>query len=195
LQKARQLVPFGIDIHLESMGLFLYFLTEKLSAKDRAAFTKNIGLSRREVDLWQKLEAKAKKLEKDLKSAKLQKASKVYQVLSAAPGDQILFLLAHSSERIVTDRIKNYLGKYLPTAQEVTDRDVLATGVKAGTPKFQKAREELILTRLDARPKKIPPPEEVPAASGPGHAPGGHGPGGHGPGRPAAGPALARKSM
>jgi hypothetical protein len=102
-------------------------------------------------------------------------------------------LLAHSAERIVNDRIKNYFAKYLPTAQEVTDRDVLATGVKAGTPKFQKAREELILTRLDARPKKIPPPEETPA-------PGGPGPGGHGPGRPgapghAAGPAMARKSM
>ena len=68
------------------MGLFLYFLTEKLPAKDRAAFTKNIGLSRREVDQWQKLEAKSKKLEKDLKSAKLQKPSKVYQVLAAAPG-------------------------------------------------------------------------------------------------------------
>ena len=160
LQKARQLVPFGIDIHLESMGLFLYFLTEKMPLKDRAAFTKNIGLTKREIDLWQKLEGKAKKLEKDLKSAKLQKPSKVYQVLAAAPGDQILFLLAHSSERLVHDRIKNYLGKYLPTAQEVTDRDVLATGVKLGTPKFQKAREELILTRLDARPKKIPPPEE-----------------------------------
>ena len=71
----------------------------------------------------------------------------------------------------------------LAKAQEVTDRDVLATGVKAGTPKFQKAREELILTRLDARPKKIPPPEEMPASG-----PGGH----HAPG-PA--PAMARKSM
>ena len=69
-------------------------------------------------------------------------------------------------------------GKYLPTAQEVTERDVLATGVKAGTPKFQKAREELILTRLDARPKKIPPPKESCRRSG--HAPG---------------PAMARKSM
>ena len=154
---------------------------EKMPAKDRAAFTKNMGLSRREVEQWQKLEAKSKKLEKDLKSAKLQKPSKVYQLLSAVPGDQILFLLAHSSERLVHDRIKNYLAKYLPTAQEVTDKDVLATGVKAGTPKFQKAREELILTRLDARPKKIPPPEETPA---PGQ------PGGHAPG-----PAMARKSM
>ena len=31
------MVPFGIDIQLESMGLFLYFLTEKMSAKDRTA--------------------------------------------------------------------------------------------------------------------------------------------------------------
>ena len=64
LQKARQLVPFGIDIHLESVGLFLYFLTEKLPAKDCAAFIKNVGLSKREVEQWQKLEAKSKKLEK-----------------------------------------------------------------------------------------------------------------------------------
>jgi tRNA nucleotidyltransferase (CCA-adding enzyme) len=187
LQKARQLVPFGVDIHLEPMGVFLYFLTEKLPAKERAAFIKHIGLSKREVDQWQRLEAKAKKLEKNLKSAKLQKPSKVYQALSAAAGDQILFLLAHSSERLVHDRIKNYLGKYLLTAQEVSERDVLATGVKPGTPKFQKTREELILTRLDARPKKIPPPEEA-AAAGPG--PGGRAPGGH-----PHGPAMARRSM
>jgi tRNA nucleotidyltransferase/poly(A) polymerase len=205
LQKARQLVPFGIDIHLEPIGVFLYFLTEKLPAKDRASFIKHIGLSKREIDLWQKLETKSKKLEKDLKSAKLAKPSKVYQVLSAAPGDQILFLLAHSSERLVHDRIKNYLGKYLLTAQEVTERDVLATGVKAGTPKYQKAREELILTRLDARPKKIPPPEETPMTGPPGAGqmgggrPGAGRPGAGrpaGPGGPhAPGPAVARRSM
>ena len=79
-----------------------------------------------------------------------------------APGDQVLFLLAHSSERLVHDRIRNYLQKYLPSAQEVTERDVVATGAKPGTPKFQKTREELILTKLDARPKKVPPPVEQP---------------------------------
>jgi len=195
LQKALQLVPFGIDIHLESMGLFLYFLTEKLPVKDRAAFIKTTGLSKREVELWQKLEAKAKKLERELKSAKLQKPSKVYLALAGVPGDQILFLLAHSAERLVHDRIKNYLQKYLPSAQEVTDRDVIATGVKPGTPKFQKVREDMILTKLDARPKKIPPPVETPGPGqgGPGQAPGGPGrPPAPGAGRP---PAMARKSM
>ncbi|MGA2216377.1 MAG: chemotaxis response regulator protein-glutamate methylesterase, partial [Bryobacteraceae bacterium] len=58
---------------------------------------------------------------------------------------------------------------------------------------FQKVREEMILTKLDARPKKIPPPVEVPATGpgaplggGPGRPPGAPG----GPGRP---PAMARK--
>jgi tRNA nucleotidyltransferase (CCA-adding enzyme) len=162
LQKARQMVPFGIDIHIEPMGLFIYFLAEGLSAKDRVTFTKQVGLSKKEIDQWQKLEAKSKKLEKELKSAKLQKPSHVYQVLVHAPGDQVLFLLAHSSERLVHDRIRNYLQKYLPSAQEVTERDVLATGARPGTPKFQKAHEELILTKLDARPKKVPPPVEQP---------------------------------
>ncbi|HYL38320.1 MAG TPA: hypothetical protein VEV17_20550 [Bryobacteraceae bacterium] len=167
LQKARQMVPFGVEIHLESMGVFLYFLTEKLSPKERPAFAKGIGLTRKEIDQWQKLEGKAKKLEKDLKSAKLQKPSHIYQALSKAPGDQILFLLAHSSERLVHDRIKNYLQKYLPASQEITEKDVLAAGARPGSPKFQKVREELILTRLDARPKKVPPPETpAPAAVG-----------------------------
>ena len=169
LQKAKQLVPFGIDIHMESMGLFLFFLAEKLNAKERAAFAKGIGLSKREMEQWQKLDVKAKKLEKDLKSAKLQKPSHVYTLLSKSPGDQIIFLLAHSSERLVHDRIRNYLQKYLPSAQEVTEKDVLATGARPGTPKFQKVREELILTKLDARPKKVPPPEvpQQPMAAAP----------------------------
>jgi tRNA nucleotidyltransferase (CCA-adding enzyme) len=162
LQKARQMVPHGIDIQLEPMGLFIYFLAEGLSAKDRATFIKEVGLSKKELEHWQKLEAKSKKLEKDLKSAKLQKPSHIYQLLSKSPGDQVLFLLAHSSERLVHDRIRNYLQKYLPSAQEVTERDVLATGAKLGTPKYQKAREDLILTKLDARPKKVPPPVEQP---------------------------------
>jgi tRNA nucleotidyltransferase/poly(A) polymerase len=179
LQKAKQVVPFGVDIHLDSMGLFLYFLAEKLGPKERAALIKTIGIGKRDVEQWQKLELKSKKLEKDLKSAKLQRPSKVYQALVNAPGDQIMFLLAHSGERLVHDRVKNYLQKYLPSAQEVTDREVIAAGGKPGTPKFQKMREEMILTKLDARPKKIPPPlETVPAGPGPG------------PGQ-----AMARKSM
>jgi hypothetical protein len=81
-------------------------------------------------------------------------------VLSKARGDEVLFLLMRSPLRIVQDRIRNYLQKYLPLAQEVTDDEVRAKGVEPGTPKFQKAKDELIVQKLNARPKK-PAPEEV----------------------------------
>jgi tRNA nucleotidyltransferase/poly(A) polymerase len=158
LQKAKQMIPQGGDFRLNNFGLFLNVLTEKLSAAEKAEFIKSLAMDETVVEQWQKLESRSKKLEKELKSAKLQKPSLIYQVLSKAPGDQVLFLLLRSPERLVQDRIRNYLQKYLPMAQEVSDAEVLATGVPPNTPKFEKARTEMIATRLDARPKKIPPP-------------------------------------
>jgi tRNA nucleotidyltransferase (CCA-adding enzyme) len=168
LQKMRQMIPVGADIELPMMGLFLDVLTEKFSPKEKQALTASLGLEKADVEQWHKIEARAKKFEKELKSAKLQKASQLYQALSKASGDLIIYLLLNSKERIVQDRIKNFFGKYLPAAQEVTDRDVTtAKGIEPGTPKFQKAREEVIWQRLDARPKKVPPPEETPAVPPP----------------------------
>ena len=161
LQKVRQLAPVGGGFFFEGFGLFLSVLTEKLTPKERTALIEATGMEKPEVDQWQKLEGRAKKLEKELKSAKMQKASKVYQALSKARGEEMLFLLFKSSERTVQDRIKNYFQKYLPSAQEITERDVVAAGGQPGTPKFQKVREDLIATKLDARPRKpAPPPEE-----------------------------------
>jgi tRNA nucleotidyltransferase/poly(A) polymerase len=166
LQKAKQLLPFGVDLHIDHTALFFHFLAEKLTPKEKASLIQSLGMDRAEVDAWQKLEAKAKKLEKDLQSAKLQKPSALYQLLSKQPGEQMLFLLAKSSQRIVIDRIRNYLQKYLPAAQEVTDREVEAAGAVPGTPKFQKLKEQIIAKKLDARPKKIVEPViEAPATS------------------------------
>lgn len=71
-----------------------------------------------------------------------------------------------SSHRIVLDRIKNYLQKYLPLAQEVTEKDVIEKGGHPGTPKFAKLYQQLIATKLDTRPKKVvveePPPPPPP---------------------------------
>jgi tRNA nucleotidyltransferase/poly(A) polymerase len=165
LQKARLTVPFGVDLELEPMGLFLCVLTEKLSPKERTALITTSALGKEDVEAWHKLDAKAKKLEKELKSASLNKPSLLYAALSRAPGDQILYLLMKSSERLVQDRIKNYLQKYLPAAQEVTDKDVTAaTELDPSSPKFRKAKQEFIAQRLDARPKKVVEPEPEPVA-------------------------------
>jgi hypothetical protein len=108
------------------------------------------------------VEPAAKKLERDLKSAKLQKPSQLYQLLVKSPGELVLYLLVYSNERLVQDRIRNYFQKHLPASLEITDEMVAATGVTPGTPKFQKAKEEMIVTRLNARPKKVEPVPEPP---------------------------------
>ncbi len=175
LQKARQMAPFGWELRMNCLPLFLCVLLEKLNPKESQAFYKAAELEKAEMSSAQKLEAAAKKLEKDLKSPKLQKASQLYKAVAKSPGEQILYLAVYSAQRIVQDRIRNFFQKYLPASTEITDEIVAATGVTPGTSKFAKAKEEMILKRLDARPKKpepvpepAPPPPMSSFARGPG---------------------------
>lgn len=164
LQKARQMAPFGWEQRMSCLPLFLSVLLEKLNAKELQAFFKAAELERSEINSVQKMEAAAKKLERELKSPKLQKASQLYKAVVKAPGEQILYLAVNSAQRIVQDRIRNYFQKHLPAAAEITDEVVAATGVAPGTAKFARAKEEMVLKRLDARPKK---PEPVPEPAPP----------------------------
>jgi tRNA nucleotidyltransferase/poly(A) polymerase len=170
LQKAKHLIPSGVHFPVEDLGIFLCCLAEKLTPKEKAALIQATAMPKPYADEWQRLELRARKLESELKSPKLSRPSRVYQVLSKAPGEQILFLLIRSPLRLVQDRARNYLQKYLPMAQEIGDEEVRAQGVTPGTPKFQKVKESLIAAKLNARPKKIvpePPPAETPPAGAP----------------------------
>lgn len=165
LQRVKQMIPHGTDLQLDNFSVFLNVLAENLTQGEKGSFSNAIGLDKVDIENWQKLEARSKKLEKELNAAGLQKPSQLYNLLVKAHGDHILYLLLHSSERLVQDRIKNYLHKYLPAAQEVTEREVLAINAEPGTRKYEKAKAGLIAARLDARPKKVVPPsvEEAPA--------------------------------
>jgi tRNA nucleotidyltransferase/poly(A) polymerase len=162
LNKAKQLIPFGGDFKIDHFPLFIYLLTEKLAPKERSQLLHATGLTKRDLDAALRLDTNARKLERALTSAKLQKPSALYAALSKVPGEEILFLLMRSNQRIVVDRLRNYLQKYLPTAQEITDAVVEEHGGKRGTPKFLKIRNELIATRLDSRPRKPAPVEAAP---------------------------------
>ena len=171
LQKARQSMPFGTNIEINGYSLFLYLLLEKLSPKERSVLIKHIGIPRAVLDASNKLEAKAKKIEKEVARAKLPRPSALYGILSKVPGEILLFLLMRSSQRLVLDRVKNYLQKYLPAAQEITEKDVVEKGATPGTSKFAKVQAQLIAARLDARPKKVVIEEPTPPPPGPGRRP------------------------
>jgi tRNA nucleotidyltransferase (CCA-adding enzyme) len=164
LQKARQMAPFGWELRADCLPLFLSVLLEKLNPKERQALFAAAELEKGEIASVPKLEAAAKKLDRDLKGPKLQKASQLYKLIVKTPGEQILYLAVYSTQRIVQDRIRNYFQKYLPASAEITDEMVAAAGIAPDAPKFQKAKEDMILKRLDARPKK---PEPVPEPAPP----------------------------
>lgn len=162
LQKARQSLPFGLDATINSYALFLYLLFEKLTPKERMQLIKNVGIPKADVDAALKLESRAAKVEKELATLKLQKPSALYGFLIKVPSEILVFLLMRSSQRLVVDRIRNYLQKYLPAAQEVTEKDVADRGAQPGTPKFAKLYQQMIAARLDSRPKKVVVPEPAP---------------------------------
>jgi tRNA nucleotidyltransferase (CCA-adding enzyme) len=167
LQKARRLLPPEAMTAPANWGPFLYVLTEKLNPKEKQSLIRQTEMRKSEVDAWQKLPLRSKKLETALKSARLKKPSQIYDVLIKAPCDEVLFLLYSSQVRLIQDRIKNYLQKYIPLSQEITDAEVEAKGAVPGTPKFQKMKQEMVAARLDGRTRRPPPPPVEPVAVAP----------------------------
>jgi tRNA nucleotidyltransferase (CCA-adding enzyme) len=139
---------------------FLNILLQKLSTKERADALNIFELPKDEADALKRLDAQAKKLESALKAGGMVKPSVVYEAVSAASFDEVLMALYTSSLRNVQDRIHAYYEKYLPMSLEVTEEQVTATGVKPGTPKFEKALKTMIAAHLNARPKKVVPEAE-----------------------------------
>jgi tRNA nucleotidyltransferase/poly(A) polymerase len=162
LEKNIKLLPDDIPSRVARLGPFLYALTEKLAAKEKQALIKATALPKPDVDVWQKLEARAKRLETALKSARIRKASQIYHLVGKAQPDEVLFLLYHSNLKPVQERLRNYFQKYLLTVQEITPEEWATVEGKPGTPKYNKAREDFISHRLDRRVKKPPAPETPP---------------------------------
>ncbi len=165
-ERLSRLLPDDARSRTARLGPFLWAFTERLTPKEKQALIANTAMPRAQVDQWQKLEARAKKLETALRSARIKKPSQVYHVVSPAAPDEVLFLLYHSALKPVQERLRNYYQKYLPAIQEVTAEEWAALEGKPGTPRQQKVREEFIADRLDRRPPRKPAGEETPAPAG-----------------------------
>lgn len=162
-EKAVHAVPDELRWRRARWGAFLCALTEKLSPKERAALIKTAELGKADIEAWQKLDARSKKLDAALKSARIKKASQVYHLVTPAAPEEVIYLLYHSQQKAVQERLKNYFQKYLPAVQEITPEEWATLTVQPGSPKYAKARDEFLTKRLDRRPKKPAPVEETPA--------------------------------
>ncbi len=160
-EKIARMVPDEPRYRAARLGPFLYAFAEKLTPKEKVALIKSTELRKPELEAWQKVEARARKLETALRSARIRKASQVYFLVCQAAPDEVLFLLYHSALKPVQERLRNYFQKYLPMIQEVTPEEWAAVDAKPA-PKKAKARDEFIANRLDRRVRKPAPPPPPP---------------------------------
>jgi tRNA nucleotidyltransferase (CCA-adding enzyme) len=164
-EKLAHLLPDETRTRAARLGPFLWVLTEKLSAKEKQALIKSVELSKADADAFQKLEARAKKLETALRSARIRKPSQVYQIVTPAAPDEVLLVLYRSALKPVQERLRSYFQRYLPAVQEITPEEFATIEVKPGMPKYQKARDQFVANRLDRRPPKKPADEEEEVAA------------------------------
>jgi tRNA nucleotidyltransferase/poly(A) polymerase len=158
--KIAHMLPDETAARAARFGPFMYALTEKLSAREKQALAKHLEFSKGVTNQWLQLELRSKKLAAALRSARIRKASQVYQLVSTAAPDQVMFLLYASPLKPVQDRLRAYFQKYLPAIEEITPEE-WAT-VEAKPARMQKAREEFIANRLDRRAPRKPAPEPPP---------------------------------
>ena len=165
-EKLARLLPDDARTRAARLGPFFWVLTEKLSPKEKQALIKGVELTKSDVDAWQKLDPRVKKVETALRSPRIRKPSQVYQIVSGAAPEEIMLLLYRSEVKPVQERLRNYFQKYLPMALEIPPEEFAALDGKPGTPKYQKARDALLASRLDRRPPRVqpeaPPPPPPP---------------------------------
>ena len=160
-EKAIRVLPDDARWRAARFGTFLHCLTEKFTPKEKQALIKATDMPKGDIDQWQKIEARAKKLETALRAPRVRKPSHVYHIVAVAAPEDVLFVLYHSALKPVQERLRNHFQKYVPTVQEITSEEWATIEPKPGTPKYAKARDEFISEVLNRRPKK-PVEEEAP---------------------------------
>jgi tRNA nucleotidyltransferase/poly(A) polymerase len=168
LEKLKKSLPLAPAGWTDGWRSFFIVLTEGLSVKEKAELAAMIDMGKDDLDSCKKLQAAAKKLETALKSPALRRPSQIYDLVHAAQPDVVLYVLFESSQRLVQDRIRNYIQKYLPAAQEIPESEFVAEGIVPGAKNYEKSRAAFIAARLNARPKKVEENYvEVPAVPAP----------------------------
>src|SRR5437868_6433231 len=110
LMKTRQLMQ-NLGYTFEAAPAAMYFLTARLQERDIAAIQKLIP-RRSFVDTWRKLETEAKELQKRLGGKEAATPSLAWKLLSNTRPEALLFLDVTTRQQGVSQKIKNFFGKW-----------------------------------------------------------------------------------
>ena len=147
--KTRQLLQ-DMGFTIDAAPLALYFLTKKMGDKEIAEIQRLIP-HKEFVTAWQAVEENSKELAKRLSSKEASTPSRAWRLLSSAKPEAILFLDVTSHQQAVSEKIKNYFGKWRQTQQKLPFPEMAEMRITAQLPEYPKIAEEAFLLLLDGK--------------------------------------------
>ena len=149
LMKARQqMVEAGYTV--DTAPAALYFLTARLSHDDIATMQKLIP--RKDlVEAWRNLEDDAKELAKRLSGKEAATPSRTWQLLSSSRPEAILFLDLTTKQQAVSQKIKNFFGKWRQVKQKLPLPEMTELRITPSLPDYPKLEQQAFLLLLDGK--------------------------------------------
>lgn len=149
LMKTRQqMIETGYTV--DTAPAVLYFLTRRLSDHDISDMQKLIP--RKDlVEGWRSLEDDAKELAKRLSGKESATPSRAWQVLAEARPEIILFLDITTKQQAVSQKIKNFFGKWRQMQQKLPLPEMAELHITPALPVYPKLAQDAFLLLLDGK--------------------------------------------
>jgi tRNA nucleotidyltransferase (CCA-adding enzyme) len=149
LMKTRQqMVEMGYNV--DPAAAVLYFLTARMNERDTTEMQKLIprkGL----VEAWRNVEQEAKQLAKLLTSKEAATPSRTWKLLSSSRPETILFLETTSRQQAVTQKIRNFFGKWRQVKQRFPLAEMAELRITPELPVYPKLTEDMFYLMLDGK--------------------------------------------
>jgi tRNA nucleotidyltransferase/poly(A) polymerase len=147
--KTRQLLQ-DAGYMVDAAPLAFYFLTKRMGDKDLAEIQRLLP-HKEFVAAWQMVEENGKELAKKLLSKDASTPSRAWRVLSSAKPEAILFLDVTSRQQAVSEKIKNYFGKWRQVQQKLPFPEMAEMRITPQLAEYPKIAEEAFLLLLDGK--------------------------------------------
>jgi len=146
LKNRQQMVELGYSVN--AAAAVLYFATSRMNEHDIHEMQKHMP-RRALVKAWDNLEAEAKELGRQLTGRDAATPSRTWQLLSRSRPETIIFLETTSRQQAVTQKIRNYLGKWRQVRQRFPLPEMAELRITTEHPEYKKLVDEMFLLMLD----------------------------------------------
>ena len=171
LKTEQQMRELGYVV--DSGPVRMYYLTDRLNERERGELQKLIP-HKEFVTAWRNLENESKDLAKRLSGKEAATPSRTWDLLSHSRPETILFLEGTSRQQAVTQKIRNFLGKWREIKKRLPFPEMAELRITTDLPIYPKLAEEAFRLMLDGKlrshneiirflkPHEPPPPPPPP---------------------------------